>query len=423
MVSTFTTTLIQPRVPGSKDSSPPELSLMAWWTAEALPKSNLMNSPDLLNVTGSQASRAGHWLLRLPGFQPQPGCGPVAAPASPSVPQASAAAPMTSATSGLPSCVSSSPVSHPSCSESRSPARMLSDQLQEKVNSLLMDRLSKCGSMEYSLISKEHLTPAQRRIFRLRASAHRTSARDSGGVPIGWPTESANNHTGPGAHGEGGDNLQTMAGWATPTTRDHKDTTGMATTGTNPDGSERSRLDQLGRQVGLIAGWPTPMAGTPAQNGNNMAGNNDSSRKTMELVSGWPTPTVGNAMGSQMAKDASSTGRRPDGSKATVSLNHVATLAGWATPTANEPGGTAEAGLARKRKAVANGIKMGCESVTILSHQVQLASPDNPNSSYARMGSTEGFQLNPHFSLNLMRYPAIWGLIGMISLRKFRLKS
>jgi hypothetical protein len=35
------------------------------------------------------------------------------------------------------------------------------------------------------------------------------------------------------------------------------------------------------------------MAGTPAQNGNNAAGNNDSSRKTVDVVSwhlsGWPT--------------------------------------------------------------------------------------------------------------------------------------
>lgn len=52
---------------------------------------------------------------------------------------------------------------------------------------------------------------------------------------------------------------------------------------------------------------------------------------------GWPTPTKGNADGSQMAKDASATGRRPDGSKATVSLNQVATLAGW--PTARQTDG------------------------------------------------------------------------------------
>lgn len=45
-----------------------------------------------------------------------------------------------------------------------------------------------------------------------------------------------------------------------------------------------------------LAGWPTPMAGTPAQNGNNAAGNNDSSRKTVDVVNwsptGWTTPTT-----------------------------------------------------------------------------------------------------------------------------------
>ena len=50
----------------------------------------------------------------------------------------------------------------------------------------------------------------------------------------------------------------------------------------------------------------------------------------------WPTPTVGNAAGSQMAKDASATGRRPDGSKATVSLNAVAQLSGWPTTTTKD---------------------------------------------------------------------------------------
>lgn len=45
-----------------------------------------------------------------------------------------------------------------------------------------------------------------------------------------------------------------MAGWSTPSTRDHKDSAGMSETGLNPDGSLRSRLDQLPRQVhGLIS--------------------------------------------------------------------------------------------------------------------------------------------------------------------------
>ena len=132
-------------------------------------------------------------------------------------------------------------------------------------------------------------------------------------------------------------------------------------------------------RVAYMTGWPTPMADTPAQNGNNEAGNNDSSRKTVALAgwatpvmqpangtperflerkresmargaqsmgvslsdlnmqvqafAGWPSPTVGNADGSQSSAGATLTGRRPDGSKATVSLNAVAKATGPARLT------------------------------------------------------------------------------------------
>lgn len=46
------------------------------------------------------------------------------------------------------------------------------------------------------------------------------------------------------ARGAGGASLQSVAGWMTPTTRDHKDTAGMATEGTNPDGTIRKRMDR-----------------------------------------------------------------------------------------------------------------------------------------------------------------------------------
>ncbi len=59
-------------------------------------------------------------------------------------------------------------------------------------------------------------------------------------------------------------------------------------------------------------------------------------RTSVSGFGGWPTPTKGNADGSQLAKNASASGRRPDGSKATVSLNQVAQLAGWATPTTRD---------------------------------------------------------------------------------------
>ena len=62
-----------------------------------------------------------------------------------------------------------------------------------------------------------------------------------------------------------------------------------------------------------------------------------SRRRTSDSAyTGWPTPTAGNADGSQAAKDASTTGQRPDGSKATVSLNAVARTAGWSTPSSRD---------------------------------------------------------------------------------------
>jgi hypothetical protein len=117
-------------------------------------------------------------------------------------------------------------------------------------------------------------------ICALRASARRTSANAYGG----WPTPN-HNSTGAGTQGRaGGLNLQTaaqLAGWATPTGRDHKDA------GSTLENTPINSL--LGRQA-TLAGWPTPMAGSPATEDYNEAGNNDSSRKTVALA-GWDTPT------------------------------------------------------------------------------------------------------------------------------------
>src|SRR3990167_2503911 len=44
------------------------------------------------------------------------------------------------------------------------------------------------------------------------------------------------------------------ATWATPSARDWKDTPGMTTMGTNPDGTERDRNDQLPRQANQVLG-------------------------------------------------------------------------------------------------------------------------------------------------------------------------
>lgn len=159
-------------------------------------------------------------------------------------------------------------------------------------------------------------------LINLLASAASISA--NGFTLSGYPTprtgtggpESAERKKELGRMDSGGSDLQAvalMAGWSTASARDWKDSEGMATQ--RPDGS-RDRLDQLPRQAMLagwatsraedaessgmrwsrgvadtltaqasqLAGWPTAMAGTPRQNGNSVAGNNDQTRNTMSLV-------------------------------------------------------------------------------------------------------------------------------------------
>jgi len=66
----------------------------------------------------------------------------------------------------------------------------------------------------------------------------------------------------------------TLAAWTTPSATDAER---GGTVTENMTGSTTAQQAQL-------AGWPTPMAGTPAQKGYNAAGNTDSSRRTEELA-------------------------------------------------------------------------------------------------------------------------------------------
>lgn len=94
-----------------------------------------------------------------------------------------------------------------------------------------------------------------------------------------WPTGMAwATPTTPAPHdsdftaGQGYQNQENIAAqavaWATPSSRDHKDSPGMATTGTNPDGSERSRLDRIPPQAFAWAGaMPSTSEDTTAPSG------------------------------------------------------------------------------------------------------------------------------------------------------------
>src|SRR5271165_1098303 len=203
----------------------------------------------LPNATSSQGSLFGPTLFDWPAGPTSESAGPEAVPAPVSPVRAKEAGLMTLVTSGRNFIGSSASAS-----------------LQQSLESSLRTRLDTAGGTLYRLTWKVRHTPLRRRFLVRRVLEVQT--RDTACTLSGWPTptnDDPNNVT--RASGQFNSLVRDvnlcgwpttkLAGWSTPSARDWKDSEGMATTGTNPDGSERSRLDQLGRQVQL-AGWPTP---------------------------------------------------------------------------------------------------------------------------------------------------------------------
>ena len=129
------------------------------------------------------------------------------------------------------------------------------------------------GSPEYELTWRDLAIPQQPLTFRLRASARRTSAKDSGG------------------------SLAETRGWPTCSSRDWKDTPGMSKTGINPDGTVRNRCDQLPR-VAALAGWNTPTSedwktdglAVRSRLGTDKMKPCDQRLRNQVFLTGWATP-------------------------------------------------------------------------------------------------------------------------------------
>ena len=190
--------------------------------------------------------------------------------------------------------------------------------LQMCLGSRLRARTALRGSTLFTLTWKQRDTPSGRSISALRASARRTSDSVCS-LPLNpWPTPNARDFKcGPQetyaersgtTKGDSLSNLVTavLASWSTPRAEDAESSgmrwgrgvadtltaqTSLASWATPKASDGRGeayepdpdcRRVEMRKQVSL-AGWPTPMAGTPAQNGNNEAGNNDSSRRTVDL--------------------------------------------------------------------------------------------------------------------------------------------
>ena len=141
------------------------------------------------------------------------------------------------------------------------------------------------------------------------------------------------------------------------------------------------------------SGWPTPMAGTPAQNGNSAAGNNDSSQITVALAH-WPTLKAADAdKGVRTHRGAmKELARKGPGSD----LPTIAAAA-WRTPAHQD-----------SEHSTANAQNRGDQigKQIMLAHQVALTL--GPMSSGSSAATGKPGQLNPAFSRWLMGYPIEW---------------
>lgn len=216
------------------------------------------------------------------------------------------------------------------------------------------------GSTLYNLTWKVWTTPQGRSLSRLRGSVRRTSGTER----TGWPTPT------------------TPSGGQVPPE-------GTTATGLTPDGR---KVQVTLKDVAHMAGWPTPMAGEPATENYNEAGNTDSSRKTAALAS-WNTPIA-------------PVGRPGGPNQAGGALSRDASLAGWRTPTACTPNSLRGAGRDPEEK-IAKGRTVN------LQDEVRLAIHPGPARLTARgemlTGSSAGMdgggQLDPAHSFWLMGLP------------------
>ena len=146
--------------------------------------------------------------------------------------------------------------------------------------------------------------------------------------------------------------------------------------------------------------WPTPMAGSPASETYNEAGNSDYSRKTVALAS-WPTPKASDCQGGRTTETAGG---------GNAHLDRDVRLASWATPKSHTVTGAASR---------AENHKSRLEDQVFLSSWATPAHRDcryaNAESYAERGGGSKGEQLNNQVvHLTQVNGPARLTAIGIL---------
>jgi hypothetical protein len=195
--------------------------------------SNQETSLDTASATSSPASAGGRQLLLWqdgPRIDP---CGPALARASRSASLANAKARPTSGTCG------------PSSSGSSASA-----DLQRCLASRLAAAMDVSGSMEYSLTWKELITPAGRRICRLRASNRHRSVKGCSGSRNGAKGSNASLRV-------AATQIQ-LTPWPTATVNDSRSGRNRTAVRKNKDSKHHDGLTLT--DAAVLAGWATPQA-------------------------------------------------------------------------------------------------------------------------------------------------------------------
>jgi hypothetical protein len=364
---------------GSATSSPPDTSRPATLTSGQLSMFDPPTLPATASAISSLASADGPSPCVSPDGPMTDLFGPVPVPANPSAPPARARRAMTSATCGLRGFLSSA-----------------SYALQSSLESRLRRQLDGAGSTLFSLTWKRKATPAGRPYFQLAASgrpisdsgfgslAHWSSpqAEEASESPMTKDARNKRLRAAGKAKGCGSYRLGTqaqLASWATPRSTEAGHSSG------NParalDG--RSRLED---QV-FMASWPTPTHGDGASTGaagySTESGRHSGTMLTDAARAAWPTARATD--GEKNVRTAGGAAREMERKGGPQDLNQAATLASWATPTANE--------------------KVRIEEF-MAGRQLNAREALGPTSNGSPAATGKRGQLNPAFSRWLMGYSA-----------------